>query len=142
MTINNIEQLQQEWHYQQGQFDSYEKASLLIKLSHLVVAAGLIASDVSPACILVFNLIFWGSDAIWKTFQFRIEERLMALEQAIKASNMEFMPYQFNLQFNANRPSTIGLIVSYAKNALRPTVAFPHAVLFAYFGLHALCAHF
>ncbi|MDC2888027.1 hypothetical protein [Psychrosphaera algicola] len=101
---------------------------------------------------MFFSGLFWLTDAIWKTFQFRIEDRLLMLEDALrptdivaddKTANNESLgdsqitndtqAFQFNSAFLLTRPSTLGLILSYGKNALRPTVALPHiAVMFWY----------
>ncbi len=40
-------------------------------------------------------------------------------------------PYQFNSDFILSRPGGIGLVAEYLRQALRPTVAFPHVVLLA-----------
>jgi hypothetical protein len=38
---------------------------------------------------------------------------------------------QFNSAWEESRPGAIGLIAEYLKNAIRPTVAFPHVMLIA-----------
>ena len=129
--------LQSEWSTLQNQFDSYEKCSLAIKLFSVLIC-----------CILVFVLdtglwpwvvvvILWLQDAIWKTFQNRIGQRLEVVEQAIQNNlhhnpdNASQMGMQFNLAWNQSRHDAIGLVSEYNKQSLKPTVAYPHVVLMA-----------
>ena len=37
--------------------------------------------------------------------------------------------YELHTEWAAQRPGTVGLVVEYLKQALRPTVAFPYPVL-------------
>ena len=69
-----------EWCLLQNQFDSYEKFGLLIKLASVfVLSSAMLVDRAGPmaACILI---VLWLQDAIWKTFQSRIETRLLRLE--------------------------------------------------------------
>jgi hypothetical protein len=125
--------LAQEWSILQHQFDSYEKASLAIKLvSLLLVAFALLLAKLSFA-FLCLVLILWLQDGIWKTFQARIEQRLLVVEQMFNDSMADKQPaqiaFQLNRQFLANRSSTLKLVAEYLQQACRPTVAFPHALL-------------
>lgn len=129
MTSNQT-QLQAEWTVLQQQFDSYEKFSLLIKLCHIIPLMILMALNSLPLVLIFFSSTLWLLDGIWKTFQFRIEDRLLVIENAIKHQTND-TAYQFNSTFLAERPNTITLVISYLKNALRPTVAYPHVVLIA-----------
>lgn len=122
-----------EWSLLQNQFDSYEKFSLLIKLTAVaVLTGGLIANTTSVfmACLLA---VLWLQDAIWKTFQARIENRLLQLESLIanttQADTSTQSPYQYNSEYLKNRGGQLMLIVEYLQQAFRPTVAFPHIVL-------------
>lgn len=122
--------LHQEWSELQGQYDSYEKYSLLIKLVNVTLVVVLMAMA-SKACFAVLvSAVLWLQDAIWKTFQARIEQRLLVVESAIKDGQTE-QAMQYNSAWLGNRPGAIGLVAEYLLNALRPTVAFPHIVLLA-----------
>ena len=126
--------LNQEWALLQTQYDSYEKYSLLIKLIHLFFAGLVVTFGSVPMSVVFIALSFWLQDGIWKTFQSRIEKRLLRLEHLIglkqeideETTNQAF---QFNSQFLQNRGSHKELIKEYIKNALKPTVAFPHVIL-------------
>jgi len=128
MEINN---LTTEWTLLQNQYDSYEKYSLVIKLVCLYISANTLISEAVPPYLLAVIAIFWLLDAIWKTFQSRIEIRLLTLERVLaeQSSEITTMPYQFNTEFAKQRPSGTALIAEYLKQALRPTIAFPYALL-------------
>ena len=125
-----------EWALLQNQYDSYEKFSLLIKLLALsLVAAALLVSSVPGASgappMLIIIVLLWMQDAIWKTFQARIETRLLQLELLLAAPTETdaASAYQYNTQFLLQRPGAVGLILEYLKAAWRPTVAYPYAAL-------------
>ena len=119
-----------EWAVLQQQYDSYEKFSLLIKLFAIGLLATLLFSPSQPLLIALL-LLAWLQDAIWKTFQARIEARLQVIEEALAAQQppSETVAYQYNRQFAQHRPGLAGLVGEYLRQALRPTVAYPHLVL-------------
>ena len=125
---------QREWQALQTQFDSYEKWSLLIKLTHLITAALLIATQLISLPILAIGFGFWLQDGIWKTFQARIEHRLLQLEAHL-AKKSQTVAFQFNREFSHRRGGTKQLLREYVGQSLKPTVAFPHALLLALYVL-------
>ncbi|WP_448564786.1 hypothetical protein [Thalassotalea ganghwensis] len=128
--MKNTSALQTEWQLLQNQCDSYEKYGLIIKLVCLASVALYLANDYLSLWLLVLTLCFWGQNAIWNTFQSRIEQRLLILESAINSENGQATKaFQFQSEFLANRPNAIKLMFEYGKNALRPTVAFPYVVI-------------
>jgi hypothetical protein len=125
--------LASEWTTLQNQFDSYEKYSLLIKLSNIFIfCAGLFTSTSSIYLVIIISAL-WLQDAIWKTFQGRIEERLLFIESMMSNDTLDdkntHAAFQFNSQFSENRKQGNMLIKEYLKQMLRPTVAFPHIIL-------------
>lgn len=120
--------LHSEWTLLQNQFDSYEKFSLVIKLVSLVVFSCVYIAGQMSWVLLVILAALWLQDAIWKTFQSRIESRLLLVEDWI-AQQAYSQACQFNRQFAQSRLSGLGLIKEYLKQALRPTTAFLHAIL-------------
>jgi hypothetical protein len=134
--------LANEWSLLQHQCDSYEKHSLLIKLVAIAWFGAALLYDLSGVYPVLLLLIIWLQDAIWKTFQSRIEDHLLRLEQAIAASNESgnpsVQPFQFNTRFLGNRRHGGALIIEYLKQALRPTVAYPHTVLVLMLGMKQL----
>ncbi len=125
--------LASEWALLQNQFDSYEKYSLLIKLLAIVLTAATFLAGQLGGWLLLLLLILWVQDAIWKTFQSRIDARLLVVENLLSNKPQlhggDSHAYQFNSQYQQYRPSFAGLLRAYARQALRPTVAFPHVPL-------------
>ncbi len=125
--------LANEWSLLQNQCDSYEKYSLVIKLIAIVLPGTslLLRPGNEPAIAAVISVL-WLQDAIWKTFQHRIETRLLQIEGYLAASqtggDSEGIAYQFNTAFLAQRQRG-GILKEYLAQALRPTVAFPYAAL-------------
>ena len=122
------ERFQTEWCLLQNQFDSYEKYSLHIKLLSVIVLLAAEISGVISIFIVLVLVVLWFQDAIWKTFQSRIEARLLQIETYIleKSVGSEF---QFNSEYYKTRLSGVSLIKEYVTQSIRPTVAFPHIVL-------------
>lgn len=124
----NKNELMTEWCLLQNQFDSYEKHSLYIKLVSILVLLSAEISGVIGIPIIFILLVLWGQDAIWKTFQSRIEPRLFQLEKSISTDCSE-SACQFNTEYNKMSLSGLALIIEYARQSIRPTIAFPHVVL-------------
>lgn len=125
--------LAHEWALLQQQFGDYEKYSLLIKLvaTTVVGSCALFAMHAAPVIVAIVAVL-WLQDAIWKTFQSRVAERIARLEQSLAqpAGASEVSAYQLHTEFNAQRRQG-GALGQYLKQALRPTVAFPYAALIA-----------
>lgn len=124
--------LADEWALLQNQFDSYEKFSLLIKLANITLMSCAIFFKIFNIYLLFILMIIWLLDGIWKTFQSRIETRLLIVEEYFSKGSLhesKILPYQFNRQFMQHRPGGITLIKEYVRQALRPTVAYPHFFL-------------
>ena len=117
-----------EWCLLQNQFESYEKHSLYIKLSSILMLFLSEIFSVSMTSIFLILLVLWLQDAIWKTFQSRIEPRLLKIEKNIREKT-EGNEFQFNKEYQLVETSSLSKILEYAKKAIRPTVAFPHIVL-------------
>lgn len=123
-----IKEFKTEWCLLQNQFDSYEKHSLYIKLLSIIVLLAAEISDVISIIIVLVLVVLWLQDAIWKTFQSRIEPRLLQIEKYISEKSEESV-FQFNSEYHRDRLSGISLIKEYVRQSIRPTVAFPHIVL-------------
>ncbi|MGX5175528.1 hypothetical protein ACUR5C_16015 [Aliikangiella sp. IMCC44653] len=124
----NRKELSAEWQLLQTQFDSYEKFSLLIKLFSFSVFLTMFYWKIQLILSLAVLASIWLQDAIWKTYQARIETRLTEIEKSLNTQT-ELSAYQFNSEFNVNRPGILGLFKTYFCQAIRPTIAFPHAML-------------
>ena len=125
--------LANEWSLLQNQFDSYEKYSLLIKLTSIVILFIAYCTHHLDFFVFILLLVLWLQDAIWKTFQARIENRLLQLEENLSGEQSleraDGKAYQFNSAYIKNRPDNLGLIKEYFYQAIRPTIAYPHVIL-------------
>jgi len=126
-----------EWCLLQNQFDSYEKHSLYIKLVSVAVLLMAEMSGKIDITIAFILLVLWLQDAIWKTFQSRIEPRLFQIEKNILDENNESV-CQFNSEYYKVRLKGKALIGEYLSQSIRPTVAFPHVFLLFIFMLNYL----
>ena len=117
-----------EWCVLQDQYDSYEKHSLYIKLVSVTVLVATGIAGVMPVFTSLVLLVLWLQDAIWKTFQSRIETRLLQVESNI-SEKVDEHAFQFNTQYQSIRLKGLSLLGEYIHQSVRPTVAFPHAAL-------------
>jgi len=132
----NENELMAEWCLLQNQFDSYEKHSLYIKLVSIIVLFSAVISGTITNSIILILLLLWGQDAIWKTFQSRIEPRLFQIEKSLSTANSNEAACQFNTEYNKVSLGGMALIIEYARQSIRPTVAFPHVGLIIIFLLN------
>jgi hypothetical protein len=119
----------QEWMSLQSQYEHYERSCLLIKLSCVVLFALGLMFPMNVLLAAAFVLIFWLQEGIFRTFQARLGERLLQVEECLRDPEKIGFAYQLHTEWLKNRPSVFGLILEYAKHAVRPTVAFPYVAL-------------
>ena len=117
-----------EWCLLQNQFESYEKHSLYIKLSSILILFLSHTVSISATSTVFILLVLWLQDAIWKTFQSRLEPRLLQIEKNIREKT-EANAFQFNSDYQLVETRGLSKILEYAKQAIRPTVAFPYIAL-------------
>lgn len=121
--------LAQEWQTLQGNYEAHEKTAQWIKLGSLFFALGGFALHLPLLAIACIVLLCWGQEAMLKTFQVRLGERLLAIEGMLRRPEPEHLAMQLHSAWQASRPGLGGLIGAYALNGLRPTVAFPYLPL-------------
>lgn len=132
-------QLAQEWQTLQGNHEQHEHNVLLIKLSSLAFFLAGLAAGIHPAAITAVILLCWLQDAIYKTYQGRLVERLLQIEVALRQGTDGVPAMQLYSDWTARRPDILGLIVGYIRSACKPTVAVPYApLLLAWAAAHAL----
>lgn len=119
--------LQQEWLLLQAQHEHYELWTLAIKLTAVLLLA---FAPVSTLLLLAMLALLWLQDAILKTFQARLGERLLQVERALREP-ASAAAMQFNSAWQVQRPGVGGLLAAYLRAACRPTVAFPYPLLMA-----------
>ena len=123
-----MKQYEAEWCLRENQFESYEKHALYIKLSSILMLFVSEALNIHTALVFLILMILWLQDAIWKTFQSRLEPRLLQIEKSIKKGAPD-NAFQFNTEYQLVETSGLLKIKEYAKQAVRPTIAFPHVIL-------------
>lgn len=120
--------LQQEWQTLQHNHESYEFYALGIKLFSIALCA-VLWLNAAPLCFsLMLIALLWLQEGIFKTFQSRLADRLLNIEQHIAQHNPN-QAFQLYSDWQQHRPSSIQLIQQYLCNALRPTVAYPYCML-------------
>ena len=116
--------LHQEWLALQAQHERYEALALGVKL--VAFAATVLVPDNTLALALL--ALLWLQEAVLKTFQGRLGDRLLVVEAGLKAGDGT-AAMQLHSDWLASRPRGAGLVTQYLKSALRPTVALPYPLL-------------
>jgi len=125
-----MNELQNEWAVIHRDIEKYERFSLVVKLISVLVCVIAISFINNVWIAITFILILWLQDGVWKTFQKRLEARILFLEQAKRENpdNIE-LAFQFYSQWEEKRQGVVGLIKEYVSNSLKPTVAYPYVIL-------------
>lgn len=123
--------LQQEWVALQGQYERYESGGLGIKLVAVVLAFLGVVFELESWFVGLIVLLLWLQEGVFKTFQSRLGDRLLLLENLIARDEAPGpgTAFQLHSAWLAGRKGVAGLLAEYAASAARPTVAFPYAVL-------------
>lgn len=118
--------LQQEWLALQAQHERYEGLALGVKL--VAFAAVVFVPDNVLAVALL--ALLWLQEAVLKTFQARLGERLLVVEAGLKSGDgATVAAMQLHSDWLSCRPRGAGLVAQYLQSALRPTVALPYPLL-------------
>jgi hypothetical protein len=127
MPMSDASALGQEWATLQNNFEQYERGGLLIKLLAIVLCTVGFAFALHEVVIGALLLVLWLQEGIYRTYQARLGARILRIEQGIYSG--ESAAFQLHSEWLASRPGMFGLLVEYGASAVRPTVAFPYAVL-------------
>jgi len=122
--------LAQEWTTLQNNHEAQERNALWLKLVGVLLVATSWMTGLEPLLAAALVLVLWLQEAVLKTWQHRLAERLLVIEGLFtpdpQAANAAF---QLHTQWQAQRPGLGGLFAEYGRSALRPTVAYPYALL-------------
>lgn len=121
--------LSQEWRTLQNNHEQYERSALLIKLVAVVLCVCGFALAIPYELSAGITLLLWMQESIYRTFQSRLGERILRVEALMKTEAPASHACQLHSEWLAGRKGSVGLLAEYASHALRPTVAFPYAVL-------------
>ena len=119
---------QNEWAILHADIEKYERFSLLIKLFSVLISVLCIAYLVNAWFSMALILVLWLQDGIWKTFQKRMETRIVYIEKELQ-SEVNDKAFQFYSQWEEQRQGAKGLIKEYLSNSVKPTVAYPYAII-------------
>ena len=125
----------QEWVILHGNIEKYERFSLLIKLVAILVYVIAFSYSLAVWVSLMGIFILWLQDGIWKTFQKRLEERILFIEKEIangaddQNDKRQSEAFQFYSQWENKRQGVVGLVKEYLSNSFKPTVAYPYLLL-------------
>lgn len=120
--------LTQEWAILHKDHERYDRYGLLIKLVATLACLLSLGLKINLWLALVFILVLWLQEGIWRTVQARTCKRLLSVEMMIKESDNQ-SAMQLYSNWEASRPGMAGLIKEYLLNAIRPTVAYPYIIL-------------
>lgn len=119
-----------EWTTLQNNYERYEFGALLVKLAAIVLFFAAMALALEPEFVGLLMAVLWLQEGIFKTYQSRLGERLLHIEQVLAAGGAPAgPPFQLHTDWMARRSGAAGLLAQYLGSAMRPTVAFPYAVL-------------
>jgi hypothetical protein len=130
MTASMHPDLAHEWSTLQNNIEQYEKSALAIKLIAIVLCALGSAFTRHGILMALLTCVLWIQEGVLRTFQARLVERILRIEQFIKQTvpaNSD--AFQLHTEWVGKRPDPAGLMQEYATSCLRPTVAFPYIVL-------------
>lgn len=132
MDPTDTDLLGREWTALHRDCEAAERGALWIKLGAVALAVLAIALGFDAVLAMALVAILWLQEAIVRTGQARLVERLLQVEALLRESACApGQACQLYSVWQAARPGAAGLVAEYLSAAVRPTVAFPHAVLLA-----------
>ncbi len=114
--------------------ENYEQYALIIKLFAIACTVVAISLSVSLLLSLFLLSIVWLQEAIWKTYQSRLAQAIMLIEEKMTCKDAEDnnkleQPYLLYTQWQLKRPNNKQLIKEYIVNSIKPTVIYPYLPL-------------
>lgn len=126
---HNSAALGHEWSTLQNNYQQIERNALLVKLAAVVLCVAGYALGVPYELVGGTALLLWVQESLCRTSQARLGERLVRIEALVRNAAPASAACQLHTEWLASRKSGVGLLGEYAAHALRPSVAFPYAVL-------------
>jgi len=119
--------LEREWIVLQGNMEQHERNALAVKLLAVFLFTAAVLFSLAESLTACLMVVLWVQEAMLRTFQARIGARLLRIEDMLRGAAGQAM--QLHSEWAAARRGVAGMMVEYARNAIRPTVAFPYVVL-------------
>ncbi|KGJ97058.1 hypothetical protein [Colwellia psychrerythraea] len=134
MTTVSKQFLVKQWQTLHNSHEDYEQYSLIIKLVSITIALFSIAFSLAAFVAIQLLAILWLQEGIWKTFQCRTANAIIAIEDKLALNEPERLdesttPYLVYKEWQNNRPNTKALILEYVSNSFKPTVLYPYLPL-------------
>lgn len=129
MNTSSPSPLQTEWATLQQDHERHERCAVGIKIAAVALTAGAALFGFPLELAAPLTAIVWVIEAMLRTVQGRLGKRLLKVETLIADGASEYAACQLHTEWQATRPGAAGLLMEYATSALKPTVAFPHALL-------------
>ncbi len=121
--------LHTEWATLQQDHERHERCAVGIKIAAVALTAGAALFGFPFELAAPLTVIVWVIEAMLRTVQGRLGQRLLKVETLIADGASDYAACQLHTEWQAGRPGAAGLLAEYARAALKPTVAFPHAFL-------------
>ena len=118
--------LSSEWQTLQGQHGQYEFHALILKAVCLSVFVLALTTQLQVIPTGLVVSLFWIQEGIFKTYQTRLADRLLKIENLLGQPDPTQPAMQLHAEWVASRPGGSTLIAGYVASACRPTVAFPY----------------
>lgn len=119
--------LEREWIVLQGNMEQHERNALAVKLLAVFLFTAAVLFSLAESLTACLMVILWVQEAMLRTFQARLGARLLRIEDMLRGGVGQAM--QLHSEWAASRSGLARMMGEYASNAIRPTVAFPYAVL-------------
>lgn len=131
---SNLDALGLEWATLQNNVERYETGALALKWSAMLLAVLGLGLNFPLSLISAVILLIWLQEAVYRTFQARLGRRIVRVETLVRqacgpAKDAVAPPFQLHSEWLESRSSGLGLIREYLASALRPTVAYPYALV-------------
>jgi hypothetical protein len=119
--------LEREWVVLQGNIEQHERNALVVKLVAVFLFTAAVLFSLAGDLTAWLIAILWVQEAMLRTFQARMGTRILRIEEMLRGAAGQAM--QLHTDWIATRKGLAGMVFEYAASAIRPTVAFPYAVL-------------
>ena len=134
MTTVSKQLIVEQWQTLHNNHENYESYALIIKLIATAITLFALTFSLASMVSLVLLATLWLQEGIWKTYQQRTVNAIIAIENKLALSKAEqttesIEPYLVYSQWQENRPGIKALITEYVSNSLKPTVMYPYMPL-------------
>ena len=134
MTTVSKQLLLQQWQTLHNNHENYEQYALIIKLVATTLTLLTLTFSTTLLVALLLLAVLWLQEGIWKTFQCRTANAIMAIEDKLALNEAEqtsesIQAYLVYQQWQNNRPTSTALVAEYVSNSLKPTVLYPYIPL-------------